>query len=887
MGLQSFAVTSLLFTKLDIPPVRSPRVVRPHLVARLRETRPVTVVIAPAGYGKTTLLTEWIDAAHLAVAWLSLDDGDNDPVRFWSYVVAALSARQAGLGEMARMLLAAPQPLSYAGVVSALCNDILALPQALTLVLDDYHVIAEPSVHAAVAYLIDHQPPNLRLVIGSRVDPPLPLPRLRARDQLREVRVESLRFTQEESRAFLTEVMGLRLTSVDVSALVARTEGWAAGLQLAALSLQGRPDPAAQIASFGGDHPVVADYLVDEVLAQLPVELQSALMRTAVADHVCAPLAATLLDQSSEVAQATLDRIEHANLFLERVDRDRYWFHYHQLFAQALRQRLKRADPDLARALHRRASEWFARSGQIAEALSQALAASAYADVAHLLLSHAMQELLEGRAATVLSALDAIPPEWWPTRPRLYVLRAATQVSLARYSHVEPGLMGLDVALATLPVDEAHVIASEQRALLAVALSFLIDPRALPLAQQALGELPAHSPLFALLRVSLSAAYLATGDLASARGIIEHTLAGVPRLAATRLLRLGLVTNRIFVLLAQGQLVEASDAVRALDAEMPDPPPPLPGVAFLFAQRGTIALHRNNVDTAEPDARLGLDLARATGDVAAELYALVTLALVYQARGDGPAAESVLREAEALARDERVARPLANVVIGVRGLLTARQGDRLAALDWLETYHDRGQAAASLTPYDWHLPARAWVMWACGQRAAARQELGALRAAAEISGHGYFQLWASVGLVLMADSAAEARAELGRALALAASQGYVRVFLDEGEPLGVIVRDWIAVAPPTDPHHAFARRLLAAFPTHPAPVATQRLASPLSPREHEVLGLIAAGLSNTEVAERLIVGVSTVKKHVNAIFAKLDVTHRAAAVARARDLGLL
>ncbi len=887
MGLQSFAVTSLLFTKLVIPPVRSPRVARPHLVARLRETRPVSVVIAPAGYGKTTLLTEWIDTAHPSVAWLSLDEGDNDPVRFWSYVVAALDARQAGLGETARLLLAAPQPLSYAAVVSALCNDILALPQALTLVLDDFHVIDEPAIHAAVAYLIDHQPPNLRLVIGSRVDPPLPLPRLRARDQLREVRVESLRFTPEEARAFLRDVMGLRLTPVDVSALVARTEGWAAGLQLAALSLQGRPDPAAQIASFGGDHPNVADYLVDEVLARLPADVQTALMRTAVADHVCAPLAATLLDQSSESAQATLDSLEHANLFLECVDRDRHWFHYHQLFAQALRQRLKRADPDLARALHRRASEWFARSGQIAEALRQAQAASAYADVADLLLSHAMQELLEGRAATVLSALDSIPPALWPTRPRLYVLRAATLVSLARYSEVEPGLMGLDLALATLPVEEARVIASEQQALLAVALSFLIDPRALALAQQALRELPVESSLFALLRVSLSAAYLATGDLASARGIIEQTLAGVPRHPATRLLRLGLVTNRIFVLLAQGQLVEASDAVRALDVEMPDPPPPLPGVAFLFAQRGTIALHRNNVDAAEPDARLGLDLARATGDVAAELYALATLALVHLARGDGPAADAALREAEILARDERVARPLANVVIGVRGLLTARQRDRQAALDWLETYHDRAPSAAALTPYDWHLPARAWALWVCGERSAARQELVALRAAAGVNGHGYFQLWATIGLALTADSVEDAHAELGRALALAAPQGYVRVFLDEGEPLRIILRDWIASAPATDPQLAFARRLLAAFPTDPTPLATQRLASTLSPREREVLGLMVAGLSNPEIAERLVVGVSTVKKHVNAIFAKLDVTHRAAAVARARDLGLV
>ena len=196
-------------------------------------------------------------------------------------------------------------------------------------------------------------------------------------------------------------------------------------------------------------------------------------------------------------------------------------------------------------------------------------------------------------------------------------------------------------------------------------------------------------------------------------------MAGVPRHPATRLLRLGLVTNRIFVLLAQGQLVEASDAVRALDAEMPDPPPPLPGVAFLFAQRGTIALHRNNVDAAEPDARLGLDLARATGDVAAELYALATLALVHLARGDGPAADAALREAEILARDERVARPLANVVIGVRGLLTARQRDRQAALDWLETYHDRAPSAAALTPYDWHLPAWAWALWVCGERSAA------------------------------------------------------------------------------------------------------------------------------------------------------------------------
>ncbi len=879
-------MTSLLYTKLVIPPVRSPRVARPHLVARLRETRPVTVVIAPAGYGKTTLLTEWIDTAHPSVAWLSLDEGDRDPVRFWSYVVAALAASQPGLGETAGLLLAAPQPLGYAAVVNALCNDILALPQALTLVLDDYHVVDEPTIQAAVTYLIDHQPPNFRLVIGSRVDPSLPLPRLRARDQLREVRAESLRFTPEEARVFLTEVMGLRLTPVDLNALVARTEGWAAGLQLAALSLQGRPDPAAQIASFDGAHPNVADYLVDEVLARLSADVQTALMRTAVADHICAPLAATLLDQPIEVAQTMLDQLEHANLFLESVDRDRYWFHYHQLFAQALRQRLQRAEPVLARTLHRRASDWFARAGQIEEALRQALAASAYADVADLLLHHAMQELLEGRAATVLSSLDAIPPELWPARPRLYVLRAATQVSLARYRDVEPGLHALDAALATLPPADAQAIASEQRALLAVALSFLIDPRALPLAQQALRDLPAENPLSALLRVSLSAAYLATGDLATARAIIEQTLAGVPSQPATRLLRLGLVTNRIFVLLAQGQLAEASEAITTLDAEMPDPPPPLPGVAFLFAQRGTIALHRNHIDAAEPDVQLGLDLARATGDVSAELYALATLALVYQARGDASAADAALCEAEAVVRDERVAPPLANVVIGVRGLLTARQGERSDALDWLENHYDRGQVAEALTPYDWHLPARAWVLWACGDRAAAHQELVALRTAAEANGHMYFQLWACIGLALTADSVAEARAECGRALALAAPQGYVRVFLDEGEALRIILRDWIDAASSNDPRLAFARRLLAAFPA-PTPDRPDRLASPLSPREREVLGLIVAGLSNPEIAERLVVGVSTVKKHVNAIFAKLDVTHRAAAAARARDLGLV
>jgi len=386
----------LLATKLHLPQPRAGFLPRLRLVDRLTEglASELTLVCAPAGFGKTSLLGDWARRRTQPTAWLSLDEGDNDPVRFWWYVAAALDTAGAGTGRLTARL-GGPRPVALELVVTAVINQLATSPDEVVLVLDDYQVIESPAVHDSLVLLLDRLPPGLRVVLASRADPPLPLARLRARNQLAELRAADLRFTLLEAAAFLREAAGLDLTAASLAALDARTEGWAAGLQLAALSLRGHTDPAGFVATFSGSHRHVLDYLTEEVLTRQPGQVTSFLLETSVLERLSGPLCDAVTGRTD--SQVMLEAIERANLFLLPLDEVRRWWRYHHLFADLLRARLQQAHPDRVPALHRNAAAWLERRGLVDDAIRHALAAGEVEWAARLVEQHAQARFMGQR----------------------------------------------------------------------------------------------------------------------------------------------------------------------------------------------------------------------------------------------------------------------------------------------------------------------------------------------------------------------------------------------------------------------------------------------------------------------------------------------------------
>ncbi len=785
--------------------------------------------------------------------------------------------------------------------------------------LDDYHVIEARPIHESLAILVDHLPPALRLVVTSRADPPLPLARWRVRGRLTEIRADDLRFTGEEAAEYLRQAAGQRLSPDEVTLLEQRTEGWIAGLQLAALSLQGQPNPGAFVADFSGSNRYVLDYLTEEILQRQPAEVVSFLLRTAPLERMCAPLCEALmsvgsasldsqasLDPAAERgetlaplagAQAILEHLERHNLFVVALDGERRWYRYHHLFAEVLRNRLRRRHRAVVADLHRRASAWLEDNGSIGEAIQHALAAFDHERAASLVSAHGMDTFLRGQATRLASWLEQIPPAARCAHPPLNLLRALTYMAHSHYAEVEPCLQELEAALPGKPAWDTPGLRAEIGALRAAAQAFLLDPHALTSAQQALQRLPDDHLLRPILLMGLGNAQYASGELHGARDTLQRTLAGLP--ADDRFLswRMGLRVTLVFVLLAQGRLREAS-RVADETAQLAEAVPMLPGAALLQAQLGVIAYERGDLAAAEARLTACLALARSNDGNTAELYARSWLAALRQAQGDASRALDEMERAEALARQHQPTPATLSSLAGRRVYLWLQQGNLAAVADWAAT-EEAQDGKAALTPFDTHRLARARVLIAQQAYAQAGDLAAGLLRMAEVGGQGLFVLRIQMLLALAhagRGQRAEAFACLQRALSLAEPEGYVQSFLDEGPRL----RSLLAECGPhldTPSRRAYAEHLVAAFDAaafgaaHPP----QRIGRPsgaepaaaLSRRELEVLRLVAEGHNNQEIAAKLVVAVSTVKKHINAIFGKLNASHRAQAIARARDLGLI
>jgi LuxR family maltose regulon positive regulatory protein len=912
---------SLLSTKLYIPPTRENAIARPHLIEKLLSGmgRPgsFTLVSGPAGFGKTTLLSEFVSRLQRPAAWVSLDAGDNDPIQFWTYLITACQSVLEDVGESALELFSTPQALPDDTVPTILINDLTRQDRSIVLVLDDYHDIQNPSIHASLLFLLDHLPHNLQIVVSTRTDPPWRLARFRARNQLIEIRAQDLRFSVEEAAEFLNHTMGVNLSVEDVAALEERTEGWAAGLQLAALSMQGHSDIAAFVKAFTGSHVYVAEYLVEEVLQRQPEDIRTFLLRTSILKRMNAGLCEAVT--GCQDGQAILQSLHHANIFVVSLDNEGKWFRYHHLFADLLRSRFPQALPaEAIPALHRRASVWYEHNGFTLEAVNHALAARDYERVADLVEQAAHTLIFTGRVNVLRDWLEAIPEASFDAHPHLTFYLFWIDILQSRADLSEPAIQEKQDLLKSLPSSpendrlRGELMAVECRAM---ALSGRTS-RGIRLAQEALAYLP-QDDLASRARANsaLAIAHDLEGRAEEAAPAYQECFsqaiaAGDYRLAAHTTMAKGLIQchyGRLHEAARTFQtIIDMGDSVGIAPADKAGAAPAnnaRANTVFFPAGQGyiglaSIYLEWNDLKTAESHLKQGMELCR-RGGLDGIFIGRRLMSRLRQANGDLEGAlEEIRFPKQAFQRVDDFYVATRQIQIGLA------KGDvdgawRLAAplvemlssdpaavrlpllfLEILEAiiarvYLARGEIGKALQLLD-RLQATAEP----GKRPGRLIEVHLLRALA-------YQKQKRRGLTL------EAIESIEHALELGGPEGYVLLFLEEGPGVIALLNAVVERSAAPGRLKKYARKLLNAFsgigkPAAPRPASEAAgLIEQLTPREMEVLELIAAGDSNQTIADKLFITVRTVKKHTSNIYGKLNASSRTQAVALARELGLL
>jgi LuxR family maltose regulon positive regulatory protein len=886
--------TSILATKLYIPPPRPKVVPRPRLIERLNEGlhRKLTLISAPVGYGKTTMLSEWIPQSERCVTWVSLDDGDNDPVRFWAYFIAALQMLDAEIGRNALALMRTPRLPSFEAILTTLLNEIAAFPEDFALVLDDYHVMdakpvdASTSVDDGLTFLLEHLPPHMHLVVTTREDPNLPLARLRARDQLTEIRAADLRFTPGEAAVFLNQVMGLNLSAEDVTSLETRTEGWIAGLQLAALSMWGREDVPGFIRAFAGDNQYIVDYMVAEVLQRQSERVRSFLLQTSILDWLSGPLCDAVTGQ--EEGKALLETLERGNLFVSPQDDKRHWFRYHHLFADVLRAHLMEEQPDRVPTLHRRASEWYEHNGLEIEAFQHAAAANDVERAEHLIEGEGMPLQFRGAGAPVLKWLESLPKTALDARPSLWVTYASTLLFGGQHTAVEQKLQAAEAALAaaalqgTEPDDRTKDLVGRIASMRATLAVIQHDVETIiTQSRRALEYLhPDNLPVRTATTWTLGYAYQLQGDRSAASRAYTEVISignsfgdSIYTIAAT--INLGQLQE------ADNQLALATRTYRRVLQLTGDPPDPIACEAFLGLAR--ITYQWNDLDTAQQYGQQCLQLTRQMDSVDTFASCGVFLARLKLAQRDAVGAAAILAEAEAFVRQHNFMHRMpavaaAQVLVLLRQEPLLQQGNLTAAAALAETHE---------------LPtSQARVYLAQGDPSTALAVLEPLRRQVEAKGWEderlkvmILQAIALHAVALRANGEKDKAVQLlGDALTLAEPGGFIRIFVDEGPPMAALLQE--AAKYGTAPNYVSQLRAAFGKAEGRTPV-TQLLIEPLSERELEVLRLLRTELNGPEIASQLMVSLSTMRTHTQNIYNKLGVNNRRAAVRRAEELDLL
>jgi LuxR family transcriptional regulator, maltose regulon positive regulatory protein len=950
-------IISILATKLYIPPPRPKIVPRPRLIERLNEdfssgnAPHVILISAPAGFGKTTLVREWIEDCKLNATgskrfdnqqhlhslsspasspeagapqvqvseignpkfcWLSLDEGDSDPIRFLTYLVAALRTVAPNLGEEVLAVLQSPQSPPIEPILTALLNEITTLPDQTVLVLDDYHRVDAKPVDQTLTFLLEHLPPQIHLVITTREDPNLPLARLRARGQLIELRSADLRFIPSEAAGFVNQMMGLNLSAEDIAALEMRTEGWIAGLQLAALAIlamQGQKDASSFIKSFTGTHHFVMDYLIEEVLHQQSEKVKIFLLHTSILDRMCGSLCDAVLLDPSASGQETLEFVERANLFIFPLDNERHWYRYHHLFADLLRQRLGQSQtPEEIAKYHIRASEWYEKNGDAAEAFRHLIAARDFGRAAGLaeITWQAMYDSFQ--PAPWLGWVKQLPEEILCSRPVLCTQMAwglmnahEVNASESRLQDAERCLEGPSDGMVIVNVDQFRTLPAR----IAFARAYNAQTQrdflsAMKYAELALKLTPEENQyLRAQTTAILGATYLINGDLDAACRSMSDWIDSSMKVGDIFSAIAYAMAEKADILTAQGHLREALRIYQqalylASDHES--------GVQRVMAHHylGMAMLYHEMGD----DEAAGQHLQKSLGlggihrSVDWSYRRCIAQARLKESMGELEAAIDLLGEAKRFYIKTLI--PYTRPIDAIKARIYLKQGRLFKAEEWV---HEQGllvdDELSYLREYEHITLAR--VLLAEYQKN--REEhvihevlnlLERLLMAAEDQNRmgSVLEILVTQTLVYQAQGGPIlAFTSLERALTLAQPEGYVRIFADEGEPMRTLLLDFRAAKekqPLSNEYELkeYVGKLLSAF-SQPKDMPPSNLVELLSQRELEILRLIAQGLSNREISERLFLALSSVKGHNQMIFSKLQVQSRTEAVAQAREMNLL
>ena len=910
----------LVETKLFVPQPRGDAVARPRLTQLLDRGRAarLTLVSAPAGFGKSTLLSRWLTASAgtgRCVAWLSLEESESQPARFWTYLVTAVQRAVPEVGDSALALLATSQP-PLDGVLATLINELSSARTELDLVLDDYHLVDNPDLQPSVTYLLEHLPPQVHLVMSTRVDPTLPLARWRARGDLVEVRAADLRFTPTEVAAYLNDVAGLELTPGDLATLETRTEGWIAALQLAALSLRGRGDAAAFIAAFAGDDRYIVDYLVEEVLSRQPPQVRDFLLQTSILDRLSGPLCEAVTGNTD--SQDVLEHLDRANLFLVPLDATRRSYRYHHLFAEVLRTQLLEARPTEVADLHRRASRWYDGADDPVPAVRHAIAAG---DIAHAadLAELAVRALQRDRQeATIAGWLAVIPDEVVHTRPVLALGFIGALMTSGQFTDVPKRLHDLEQHLPAVGPDGAAgppppgtIVLDRDE--------WLRMPAVLELYRSALALVhgdPATTIAHADRATSIAAHddHLTRAGAAATAGLARWgagDLEGAHRsyTACVEGLRrdehisdvLGCSVTLADIRITQGRLTDALETYQgALRLAEHDPVPVTRGTADMHVGISGIACERNDLVAAANHLQLARELGDAAGLPQNPYRRRAAEARLLAARGNLPEALAMLDEAEQVYFGDFA--PNVRPIAARRARLHLAAGDLASAESWARTLDLAADGELTYLREFEHITlamvllARHRAGGAPAAVQASRQLLLRLKAAAEAGGRTGNLIEILVHLALSAEAEGSDRSRapdlLRQALALAEREGQLRVFLDARPALAVLLRG----IEPDAPGGQYARAVLTAGGAEPPrpddvslgrPAGTTSLVDPLSHRELDVLRLLESDLGGPDIARELSVSVNTVRTHTRHIYAKLGVTNRREAVREAARLGLL
>jgi LuxR family maltose regulon positive regulatory protein len=895
---------AILTTKLFIPPVGPAIVPRPHLLERLDEglTRKLTLISAPAGFGKTMLLSEWIGQRELPAAWLSLDDSDNDAARFLAYVVAAVNTISSAIDNTILSELHLPQPQSVRQALHALTNQLAGISNQFVLVLDDYHVIQTQAIHDALTFLLDHLPPRMHVIIATRADPPLPMSRLRGSGQLIELRAADLRFGLEEVKEFLGQATGLALPQEDVAALTAYTEGWIAGLQMTTLTLQGQQDVSGFVRSLAGSNRYILDYLSEEVLQRQQEDSQAFLLQTSILGRLCSSLCEAVTNHHD--SQIMLENLERANLFVVPMDDERCWYRYHRLFADLLVKRLHQVQPDRVCELHRRASIWYERHDNSPEAIEHALLANDHERAGRLIETITESMWGRGEHATLLRWLNTLPDSLVHSWPQLCIVQALAFFMAGRFEETDRHLQ-IAEDLLNLPSHESGALVAhgrlshqEQAGMIATVRALMASfqgdtSTVIQRARQALDYLPEHNVIWrSNAAVALGNAHTLRWEWSAAHQAFTqaHTAGKMTGNFYQMLLAaVKLATIQVY----QGQLQQSMALCQQYAQRLNEVGMPQVAIAgSLFAVYADILREQNRLDEALIQVNQSIKISAQANHIAGTMVGYLTLAKILLSKGDWSGVDEAIDHFDRLTPPNDVI-PIWIIGSGVywKTRVWITQG-RWGAIEQLFEEFEVGKddpAVESGGVYPEFGKDLAFIHWLIVRReleeAAARLE--SMHRVATSTGSVWFEIEIAIlqALVFHAQHDVErAMTIFERALALAEPEGFFRMFVDRGFSMPALLYEAAArgIAP------NYTGSLLAALPfSEIASKQRSLIVEPLSEREIEVVRLMAAGASNPEIAQQLVIATNTVKKHINHIFGKLSVTSRTQAVARARQLGLL